>query len=94
MIGTDRTGERTWRAWLGTGDSASLTQLDLAEFASASAARSWVEQRIRAVGSHPGMSVFGSIDLGEYVGTRWEPAAGPGMDADLVDGRVRWRRPG
>ncbi|HEX2132353.1 MAG TPA: hypothetical protein VHH15_12405 [Actinophytocola sp.] len=94
MIRIDRTGERTWRAWLGTGDASSLTQLDVAEFASASAARSWVEQRLLATGTRLGAPVYGSVDSGRYVGARWEPAAVPGLDADLVDGRIRWRRPG
>jgi len=94
MFGGERSGKRTWRAWLGTGDGSSMTQLDVAEFASASSAKAWVERRLVSTTSGPGTSVFGSVDLGRYVGASWELDPTPGLDAELVDGRVAWRRPG
>lgn len=90
----DRSDEVTWRAWLGTGDSSSMTELAVAEFSSAAEARAWVEERLATAASGPGKSVFGSIDRGTYTGARWEPDEVPGFDADLVDGRVCWHRPG
>ncbi len=97
-----RMGSRVrWRAWLGMGDESHLSQIDVAEFASCAAARAWVERRLTAVWARPGLSVFGSVDRGTYgVET---PGAVPawtqdphwaGLDADIVDGRVLWRRPG
>ncbi|HEY0452448.1 hypothetical protein [Actinophytocola sp.] len=97
----DRTGEVTWRAWLGMGDADWMDQIDVAEFDCLRAAREWVEDRLATVASaclwsRPGMSVFGSVDRGRYQGPRWSPdvVAGAMLDADLVDGRVSWRRPG
>lgn len=89
-----RIGAHTWRAWLGMGDGSSMTQLDVAEFPSASAARAWVEHRLASARSRPGTSVFGSIDRGRYVGARWELDPEPGLDADLVDGEICWHKPG
>jgi hypothetical protein len=87
----DRTGEVTWRAWLGTGDGDTMNQLDVAEFHSAMAAREWVEDRLAPGWPRP---VFGSIDRGRYEGARWTPDLVYGLDADVVDGRVSWHRPG
>jgi hypothetical protein len=87
----DRTGQVTWRAWLGTGDNDTMEQLDVAEFDNALAAREWVEDRLTVGWPRP---VFGSIDRGEYCGCRWLPDLVYGLDADVVDGRVSWRRPG
>lgn len=70
-----------WRAWLGTGDDTRLAQVDVAEFPSCAAARAWVEQRLIM-----GAAIYGSVDR--------MPACATGLDADLVDGRVRWRRIG
>ncbi|WP_154814766.1 hypothetical protein [Actinophytocola xinjiangensis] len=94
MVRSECSGRRTWRAWLGTGDGSSMTQLDVAEFASASSAKAWVEGRLASTTACPGSSVFGSIDLGRYRGSTWELDPAPGLDAELVDGRVAWRRPG
>jgi hypothetical protein len=94
MMCSDCTGKRTWRAWLGTGDGSSMSQLDVAEFVSVSSAKAWVERRLTSTVSRPGKAVFGSIDLGEYVGADWEIDPVPGLDAELVDGRVAWTRPG
>jgi len=87
----DRTGQVTWRAWLGTGDSDAMEQLDVAEFDNALSACEWVEDRL--VADWP-RQVFGSIDRGEYSGCRWHPDLLYGLDADVVDGHVSWRRPG
>lgn len=91
----------TWRAWLGMGDADRMDQIDVAEFATAEAARAWVENRLTTAWSRPGMKVFGSIDRGTYVadrpGTarRWVFVDSPeAMDAHLADGRVHWHRPG
>ena len=90
-----------WRAWLGMGDSSHLSEIDVAEFASCAAARGWVERRLSSVSARPGLSVFGSVDRGVYrdetPGAAAHFALDPhwaGMDADLVDGRVRWHRAG
>jgi hypothetical protein len=90
-----------WRAWLGMGDESHLSQIDVAEFASYAAARAWVERRLSAVWARPGLAVFGSVDRGVYLaetpGAAAHWALDPhwaGMDADLVDGRVCWHRPG
>ncbi|GAB3438479.1 hypothetical protein GCM10027436_19690 [Actinophytocola sediminis] len=71
-----------------------MSQLDVAEFCSAASAKAWVEHKLAAMTAHPGASVFGSVDRGQYVGTCWEFDLVPGLDAELVDGRVSWRRPG
>jgi hypothetical protein len=92
--------EVRWRAWLGVGDEARFSQIDVAEFATCSAACAWVERRLYAEWTRPGLMVFGSVDRGVYredvPGTvpRWtlDPCS-VGMDADLVNGRVRWRKP-
>lgn len=93
--------EVRWRAWLGMGDDSNLSQIDAAEFTSAAAARAWVERRLAAVWARPGLAVFGSVDRGSY--RTVAPGAAPrwtldphsvGLDADLVDGQVCWRRPG
>lgn len=90
-----------WRAWLGMGDESHLSQIDVAEFASCAAARAWVERRLSSVWARPGLAVFGSVDRGTYQDetpgsvARWTLDTGwAGLDADVVDGRVRWRRPG
>jgi hypothetical protein len=93
--------EVRWRAWLGVGDESRFSQIDTAEFATLTAACAWVERRLYAEWARPGLTVFGSVDKGVY---RVEaPGATPawtldpcsvGMDADLVNGRVCWRRPG
>jgi hypothetical protein len=92
--------EVRWRAWLGVGDETRFSQIDVAEFATCSAACAWVERRLYAEWTRPGLTVFGSVDKGVY---RTEaPGAAPhwtldpysvGMDADLVDGQVCWRKP-
>lgn len=87
----DRTGQMTWRAWLGTGDDDELEQIDVAEFDDALSAREWVEDRLALGWPH---LIFGSIDRGEYRGRRWLPDLVYGLDADVVDGRVSWRSPG
>jgi hypothetical protein len=87
----DRNGQVTWRAWLGTGDDDAMEQLDVAEFGDALTAREWVEDRLTRGSPRP---VFGSIDRGVYHGRRWQPDVMYGLDADVVDGRVSWRRPG
>lgn len=90
-----------WRAWLGMGDESHLSQIDVAEFASCAAARAWVERRLSAVWARPGLAVFGSVDRGVYLDETPGAAAHwtldphwAGMDADVVDGHVRWHRPG
>jgi len=89
-----------WRAWLGVGDDSRISQIDVAEFATCSAACNWVERRLYAEWTRPGLTVFGSVDRGSYR-TR-APGAAPswivdpysvGMDAELAEGRVCWRRP-
>jgi hypothetical protein len=89
-----------WRAWLGVGDESRFSQIDMAEFATCAAACAWVERRLYAEWTRPGVTVFGSVDRGSYRPVA--PGAAPswtldpcsvGMDADLVDGRVLWRRP-
>ncbi|MFL6119751.1 hypothetical protein [Actinophytocola sp.] len=91
--------EVRWRAWLGVGDESRFSQIDIAEFATCSAACAWVERRLYAESTRPGLAVFGSVDRGVYRETapgapRWimDPCS-VGMDADLVDGQVCWRRP-
>lgn len=91
--------EVRWRAWLGVGDESKFSQIDVAEFATCSAACAWVERRLYAEWTRPGLTVFGSVDRGVYRfdasgGLAWtlDPCS-PGMDADLVDGQVLWRRP-
>jgi len=93
--------EFRWRAWLGMGDGDRLSQIDVAEFASANAARAWVERRLRVVWTRPGLALFGSVDQGVYrpgrpgAPPRWQLVLSPeAMDAHLEDGRVSWRRPG
>jgi hypothetical protein len=96
-----RTGEVSWRAWLGMGDAERMSQIDVAEFRTAADARAWVERRLAAARSRPGMMVFGSIDRGTYRPARlgappsWHLERDPeAMDANIVDGRVAWHRPG
>ncbi|HEX6359849.1 hypothetical protein [Actinophytocola sp.] len=71
----------------------------MAEFATCAAACAWVERRLYAEWTRPGLTVFGSVDQGSYRSPA--PGAPPcwtldpysvGMDADLVEGRVYWRR--
>jgi hypothetical protein len=90
-----------WRAWLGMGDGERLSQIDVAEFGSVSAARAWVERRLRAVLTRPGLAVYGSVDRGVYrpvapgAAPKWQLVhCAESMDAALVDGQVSWRRPG
>jgi hypothetical protein len=92
--------EVRWRAWLGVGDESRISQIDVAEFATCSAACSWVERRLYAEWTRPGLMVFGSVDRGVYradapgAAPRWilDPCSA-GLDADLVNGRVCWRKP-
>lgn len=91
--------EVRWRAWLGVGDESRYSQIDIAEFTTCSAACAWVERRLYAEWARPGLTIFGSVDRGVYRSDasgapRWtmDPCS-PGMDADLVDGQVLWRRP-
>jgi hypothetical protein len=93
--------EVRWRAWLGMGDESHLSQIDVAEFASCAAACAWVERRLANVWARPGLTVFGSVDRGVYQEATPGAAAHwvldphwAGLDADVVDGRVCWRRPG
>lgn len=78
MLGME---QERWRAWLGTGDETRLAQVDVAEFPSCAAARAWVEERLVT-----GTALYGSVDR--------MPGCAAGLDADVVDGRVRWRRVG
>jgi hypothetical protein len=89
-----------WRAWLGVGDESRISEIDVAEFATLTAACAWVERRLYAEWTRPELTVFGSVDKGTY--RAFAPGARPawtldpcsvGMDADLVNGRVYWRRP-
>jgi hypothetical protein len=88
--------EVRWRAWLGVGDDSHLSQIDVAEFGTSAAARAWVERRLAAIQTRPGLAVFGSVDRGVHreVGGWTADPYWVGMDAHLVDGRVCWRRPG
>ena len=92
--------EVRWRAWLGIGNESRFSQIDVAEFATLGAACSWVERRLYAEWTRPGVTMFGSVDKGVYRAEA--PGATPswkldpfsvGMDAEFVDGRVCWRRP-
>jgi hypothetical protein len=92
--------EERWRAWLGVGDESRFSEIDVAEFATCAAACNWVERRLYAEWARPGLTVFGSVDRGSYrtpapgAAPRWtlDPYS-VGMDADLIDGRVSWRKP-
>jgi hypothetical protein len=83
------------------GDDAHLSEIDVAQFTSCAAARAWVERRLTAVWARPGLAVFGSVDRGVYreetpgARSRWDlDPHWMGLDANLVDGRVQWHRPG
>ena len=92
--------EVRWRAWLGIGDESRFSQIDVAEFATFTAACSWVERRLYAEWTRPGLTMFGSVDKGVYraaapgAPSAWtlDPCS-VGMDAEFVNGRVRWRKP-
>lgn len=92
--------EVRWRAWLGVGNESRFSQIDIAEFTTFTAACSWVERRLYAEWTGPGLTMFGSVDKGVYRSAA--PGAAPawtldpcsvGMDAEFVNGQVRWRKP-
>jgi hypothetical protein len=93
--------EVRWRAWLGVGDESRISEIDVAEFATLTAACAWVERRLYAEWARPGLTVFGSVDKGVYrpAGPGAKPCwvldqCAAGLDADLVDGQVSWRKTG
>lgn len=97
-------GEVSWRAWLGIGDRDRMDQVDSAEFGTRARAQAWVERHLTGTPppERPDASYFGSVDRGTYLlghgdePPMWLPDFAPDgmLDAELVDGRVVWRRPG
>jgi hypothetical protein len=92
---------------IGIGDDDTIGTLAMSEHGSESDARAWIEEELprarfpewvaRRRHGTAGAFLFGQIERGFYVeeaaeGVAFEPDLDqPGWDADLVDGRLRWR---
>ncbi len=99
-------GQTAWQAMIGVGigDDENVDCVADAELPSLAVAKAWVEKTLptagfpewvhRRVHGTAGAFLFGSVSCGWYdTDLVFEPDPdGPVWDADLVQGRLRWRR--